>query len=211
MSREAMIEAVRGGHADAVVALLAGDPSLASARDEQGLSAVLLALYHRHDAVREALLAADPELDVLDAAALGRVDRLRELLAADPESLNARSPDGFTPLHYAAFFGGADAVAALLAAGAPADADAGNRLQVRPLHSAVALGDHGAVLALLRAGADPNVRQQGGITPLHGAAHADDPELVRMLLEHGADPSLTADDGRDARAMAGARTAPLLT
>jgi uncharacterized protein len=205
-----LIAAVKAGEADSVVALLARDPSLAGARDEQGLSAVMLALYHRHDAVREALLAAEPQLDVLEAAALGRADRLRQHLAADPGAVGARSPEGFTPLHYAAFFGGAGAVTALLEAGAPPDGDADNPLHVRPLHSAVALGDRGAVEALLRAGADPNVRQQGGITPLHAAAHADDAELVRMLLDHGADPSAAADDGRDPAAMAGERTTPLL-
>ena len=35
--------------------------------------------------------------------------RSRELLAAEPALANARSADGFTALHYPAFFGGADA------------------------------------------------------------------------------------------------------
>ena len=210
MSREELIGAVKTGDAAAVAALVERDPALAAARDDDGLPVLLLALYHRADAVRDALLAAGPELDVLEAAALGRLDRLREQLAADPGALHARAADGFTPLHYAAFFGGADAVRALLAAGAQPDADADNRLGVRPLHSAVAVRDHAAALALLEAGADPDVRQQGGFTPLHAAAHADDAELVALLLRHGADPSPAAEDGRDAAAMAGPRAAEVL-
>ena len=126
----------------------------------------------------------------LEAAALGRLDGL------DP---HARGADGFTALHLAAFFGGADAVKALLAAGADPDADAENPLRVRPLHSAVAARDREAVRALLQAGADPNVRQQGGYTPLHGAAHNGDEALVALLIEHGADPELRTDDGQTAR------------
>jgi ankyrin repeat protein len=171
------------------------------------LSPVLQALYEgrRDDAQRLA-----GELDVLEAAALGRLDVLRSHLDGDPDALSARTPDGFTALHLAAFFGGGAAVRALLAAGASAEADADNRLGVRPLHSAAAAGDHDAVRALLEAGADPNVRQQGGYTPLLQAAHTDDPELTRMLLDHGADRTMAADDGRDAAAMAGPRTKELL-
>ncbi|MEA2311157.1 MAG: hypothetical protein QOE28_1125 [Solirubrobacteraceae bacterium] len=206
-----LFDAIRGGDVAAVRALVAADASLAAARDENGLSAVLTALYHRQPGAAAALLAAGPELDVCEAAATGRLDVLRAHLAADPDALAARSPEGFTPLHLAAFLGGGEAVRLLLAAGAPADADAENPARVRPLHSATAARDHDAVRALLEAGADPDARQQGGFTPLLAAAHADDPELVRLLLAHGADGTLAADDGRDPAAMAGPNTAPLLT
>ena len=170
-------------------------------------SPVLSALYEGRRAEADAL-AAEP--DVLEAAALGRLDALRTHLEGDPDALAARTPEGFTPLHLAAFFGGGPAVRLLLAAGADPDADADNELSVRPLHSAAAARDHDAARALLEAGADPNVRQQGGYTPLLSAAHADDPELARLLLEHGADRTAAADDGRDPLAMAGPLVRPLL-
>jgi uncharacterized protein len=205
-----LFAAIKAGDAARVRELIGADPAAASSRDENGLSAVLVALYHRQGEARDALLAAGPELDIFEAAALGRVDRLREHVATDPEALHARGADGFTPLHLAAFFGGAAAVRALLAAGAPPDADDDNAAHVRPLHSAAAAGDHGSAAALLEAGADPNVRQNGGYTPLLQAAHADDPELARLLLAAGADPTAVADDGRDVRAMAGPRVRELL-
>ena len=200
---EELFAAIRAGDAERVRSLIGEDPARASARDESGLSAVLAAL--RRD-IAETLLAAGPELDVLDAAATGRLDVLGDQFADDP---GARTPEGFTPLHLAAFFGGAAAVRLLLAAGAPPDADADNPPRVRPLHSATAARDHEAVQALLEAGADPNVHQQGGFTPLQSAAHADDVRSTELLLRHGADPGATADDGRDARAMAGPRTRSL--
>ncbi len=174
---EALFAAIKSGDLDALNALLADDPGLASAR-EDGISAVLVSLYHRQDAARAALLAAGAEIGPLEAAALGELDRL------DP---GARGADGFTALHLAAFFGGADAVRALLAAGAGANADAENPLRVRPLHSAVAAHDRESVRALLEAGADPNVAQQGGFTPLDGAR--GDEEMVQLLLDHGAHAS----------------------
>jgi hypothetical protein len=176
---DALFAAVRSGDLDALNALLADDPSLANAR-EDGVSAVLVSLYHRQAGARAALLAAGAEIGPLEAAALGRTAQL------DP---GARGADGFTALHLAAFFGGAEAVRALLAAGADANADAENPLHVRPLHSAVAARDLESVRALLEAGADPNVRQQGGFTPLDGAQHIPDEKMVRLLREHGAHDS----------------------
>jgi len=173
-----------------LVSRLPDEPGLANSRDEQGVSALLLALYHRRPDVRDALLAAGAEVGPLEAAALGDVEKL---------ALDARGGDGFTPLHLAAFFGGAPAVRALLAMGANADADAENTFGVHPIHSASAVGDHDSVRALLEAGANPNVRQQGGFTPLHTAAHNDDATLTRLLLDHGADPDLAADDGKTPR------------
>jgi ankyrin repeat protein len=200
--RGALIDAVKSGDAGAVAALVGRRPELASERDENGLSLVLLALFHRQREACDALLAADPELGVLEAAALGREARLRELLAADQDALAARTPEGYDPIGLAAFLGGAGAVRALLEAGADPNGDPGNPMGVRPVHAAAAAGDRESMAALLAAGADPNARQHGGYTPLHEAAHTDDAELAALLLAGGADPALRTDDGLDAAAIA---------
>jgi uncharacterized protein len=194
-----VFDAIAAGDLDALRRALPGG---VSARNEQGVSALLFAVYHRNEAARDALLEAGAEVGPAEAAALGRLDGL------DPA---ARSGDGFTSLHLAAFFGGADTVRALLAAGADPDADDVNPFKVRPLHSAVSVRDADATRALLDAGANPNVHQQGGYTPLHTAAHNDDAELVRLLLDHGADPSLTTDEGQTPADMAGDATRELLS
>jgi ankyrin repeat protein len=194
-----VFDAIAAGDLDALRNEL---PGAASARNEQGVSALLFAIYHRNDAARDALLDAGAPVGPAEAAALGRLDGL------DPA---ARSGDGFASLHLAAFFGGAEAVRALLAAGADPDADDANPLRVRPIHSAVAVRDHDATRALLEAGANPNVRQERGFTPLHSAAHSDDAELTRLLLDHGADASLATDDGQTAADMAGDATRGLLS
>src|SRR6202008_2543160 len=66
------------------------------------MSELLAALYRGEDV--SGLLAGDPELDVFEAAALGRVERLRELLDEDPSRANAFGNDGFQPLGLACFF-----------------------------------------------------------------------------------------------------------
>lgn len=198
----ALVAAITAGDADAVRQLLHEDPSLAAARDENGLPVLLLALFHQQREAADAILAAGPELTILEAAAAGRADRVRELLAADPESIHERTPEGFTALGLAAFLGGPDAVRVLLEHGADPDDDADNPFGVRPVHAASAAHDRETMRLLLEAGADPNQRQRGGFTPLHEAAHTDDVEMARLLLEHGADATLAADDGRDARRMA---------
>jgi ankyrin repeat protein len=174
------VDVVAALTSDEFPALLRQQPELATARDEHGVSALLLALYHRRPEARDALLAAGAPVGPLEAAALGDVEKLAH---AD---LSVRGGDGFTPLHLAAFFGGADAVRAILARGVSPDADADNTFKVRPIHSAVAVGDHASARALLEAGADPNVEQEGGHTPLDAALHHHDAEMEALLRRHGA-------------------------
>jgi uncharacterized protein len=198
----ALFEAIEAGDVDGVRALLAQDPSLAHARDASGVSALLRARYRLDRALVSAVRSHAGDLDAPEAAALGDTDRLAVLLDAEPSVVNMRTPDGFTLLHLAAFFAGADAVRLLLARGADVDAHGTGWMTGTALHSAVSAGDPDAVRALIEAGAELDARQSGGHTPLHGAAHGGRAEVVRELLAAGADPSLTNDDGKDAHAFA---------
>jgi uncharacterized protein len=152
------------------------------------LSPILEALY-KGDRERARALAAEADsLDVLETAALGDA-RLEQLLGEDPEGARMWSPDGFTALHYAAFFGSPEAVRALVAAGADLEARSTNQEfapEATPLHSAVAAGRMDNAEVLLEAGADPNARQHGGFTPLMEAEQRGDLDLAELLIQHGA-------------------------
>jgi uncharacterized protein len=178
--------AIEAGNADQVRALVTADPRLAASRSSTGVSAVLWARYRNRPAVVDAVLTGNPELDVFDASALGRLDRLGELVDADPDRANAWSADGFTPLGLAAFFGHPDAVRFLIGRGADVHAVARNPMRVQPLHAATAARDVESVRLLLEAGADPDAQQQEGWTALMAARRHGDQEIVDLLLAHGA-------------------------
>jgi uncharacterized protein len=194
-----LFEAISQGDAAAVRDLLDADPSLGRARHpEQLVSPVLWAAYrHRFDLARA--VAAQLErlgrpLDLHEAAALDAADRVGALLDAGAP-VDARSPDGFTPLQLAAYFGAPAAAALLIERGAHVDAVADNPQQVAPLHAAVAGRHPEVVRLLLAAGAQPDIRQHGGWTPLLAAAQHGDAEMVSALLEAGADPTAVNDEG----------------
>jgi ankyrin repeat protein len=151
------------------------------------MSTILDALY-RGDRTAAEDAAKGRDLDILEAAALGDAARVRTLLADNPTLVSTRSQDGFTALHYAAFFGTAEAAEALLEQGADPNAVAENEMQVQPLHSAAAVDANETARLLLDAGADPNARQQGGFRPIDAAVQNDNEELRTLLLERGAEP-----------------------
>ncbi|HUH14617.1 MAG TPA: ankyrin repeat domain-containing protein [Gaiellaceae bacterium] len=205
-----LFAAIAAGDEDAVRELLEARPDLAGKRNEDGLSPVLHALYNGRQELVERLLDANPALDAFDAAAVGRTRGLEELLT-DPELARAWSPDGFTPLHLASYFGQEDAARLLVERGADVNLAARHAtIHVTPLHSAVAGAHAGIVRLLLEHGADPDAAQDGGFTPLHSAAQNDDRESVEALLAAGADPARANDDGQTPAALAGPGVQDLL-
>jgi uncharacterized protein len=154
------------------------------------MSELLQAIYRGDRARADELLAGKPELDVFEASAVGRTDRLHELLDQDPSLANAWAEDGFQPLGLASFFGHVDAARLLVERGADVNSASRNDFRVAPLHSAVAEKDPGLryelAALLLEHGADPNARQQDDFTPLMAADQQGDERLHALLVEHGA-------------------------
>src|SRR6266511_4232406 len=107
------------------------------------MSELLEAIYRGDKARADELLASDPELDVFEAAAVGKAERLRELLDGDPSLANAWARDGFQPLGLASFFGRTAAVRLLLERGAEVNSASRNEMQVMPWHSAAASSSNG--------------------------------------------------------------------
>lgn len=182
--------------------LLSRDPALANAKLEEGLSAVLLAAYYGRREIVDLLLASGARLNIFEAAAVGKTDRVLEILDNQPNLVDEYAPDGFTPLGLASFFGHAEIVDLLLTRGANVNTASNNSQRVMPLHSAVASRHLAIAQALLDHNADVNAKQQDGFTPLHQAAHNGQLEMVELLLRHGASLDAAKDDGQTALALA---------
>lgn len=196
--------AIRDGNGAVLDAHLAADPSLASA-EQDGVSAILFALYHGREEFARKFVRSGVAPGFFEAAALGDLGRVSELLAADPGLASQHTPDGFGALGLAAFFGH-ERVVALLARWCDPNTPSANGMRVTPLHSATAtLRPEAAVpiaRALLAQGADPNLQQQGGFTPLHAAASVGNTELARLLLANGADRAVRNEAGHTAADLA---------
>jgi ankyrin repeat protein len=94
---------------------------------------------------------------------------------------------------YAANNGHYDAAAALLLAGA--DADAGDFHGITPLMTAVLAGKPRVVQLLLDSGARIDAQASGNVTALHLAAGIGDLLMVQALLRSGADVSHKTAEG----------------
>ena len=197
-----LLELLRSGDAAGALARLAAFPHEAAARDAQGVSPLMWSLYVRATEVTAAIRARLPELDLFEAVAVGDEARAEALLAAQPALVLARSGDGFTALHLAAFFARPALARRLLAAGADPAAVAANAMRVQPLHSAAAARDLETCRVLLEAGAPPDAAQHQGWTTLMSAGRHGWDALAELLLAHGASREPKADDGRTAADLA---------
>jgi uncharacterized protein len=155
------------------------------------MSRLLEALYAGEEEQVAALLAAGSELDVFEAAAFGRVERLLELLDEDAARANAFGEDGFQPLGLACFFGHVAAARLLLERGANPNTLARNEhIQTNALHAAAAAENKDEATRyelcelLLDHGADPDIAQGGSeFRPIDAARANGDERLERLLLE----------------------------
>jgi uncharacterized protein len=194
------IEFLQAGDADGLQRILEQDPSVSEARDTAGVSLLMNSLYRGRRDLAELIASKKKALDIFEVTSLGRLDLLktylRDISAVNSRSIDSRSADGFTALHFACFFGQPEAARQLIESGAAVNVVAANPMQVMPLHSAASARNLEAARLLLEHGASVNARQQGGWVPIHAAAQNGDCPMVELLLKHGADPNLANDESK---------------
>jgi ankyrin repeat protein/L-ascorbate metabolism protein UlaG (beta-lactamase superfamily) len=155
-------EAVRRGNLAEVQGMLAKDPGLLNARDDQGRTPLLTAIAFRQEEVFKTLLASGADVRLADR-------------------------DGVPPLLLACYFGLAEWTEPLIRKGAEINAHA-NVLGYSPLHAAVRGGHDGCIERLLASGARLDLRDTAGNTPLLLAAANGREEAAGRLLTKGASP-----------------------
>jgi ankyrin repeat protein len=199
---EIFFQAVRAGNAAAVARMLDIEPGLASAKNPQGQSPVLMAAYGGKNEIRDLLLARGVELELHEASATGQLESVKRFVEKDPALAKSYSPDGFPVFALAAVFGHKEVAEYLLDKGAEVNAAATNGTGYNALTGAVASGHTAVVSWLLANGADPNYRYGAGYSPLLTAAANGHLGIVSILLASGADLHAKTNDGKTALSFA---------
>jgi len=198
----AFFQSIQSGDENKLKELLGANPSLASAKSERGLSAMMTAIYSGRTVIRDLLLARGIALELHEAAAAGQLPRVKQIIEQDPALAKSYSPDGFPVFALAAVFGHREIAEYLFAKGADVNAAAINGTGYNALTGAVASGHAQIAVWLLKNGANPNYRYGPGHSPLLEAAANGHLEIVKMLLEYGADLQQKNNDGKTALAFA---------
>src|SRR5258708_24115172 len=149
-----LFAAVRAGDAVSVARMVEQEPALLQARNEQGVSAVLMACYTGRREIRDLLIDRGAILQLHEAAAAGSLSRVKELVEGKTDLAKSYSPDGFPVLALAAAFGHEDVVRYLHGVGADVNAVATNGTGYTALTGAVASSHSSLAKWLPENGAD---------------------------------------------------------
>jgi ankyrin repeat protein len=184
----AIFDAAAGGYVEDVKAQLKANPSLASATDDNGWTALDFGARNGHKDVVESLLAYKADVNAKTKIGMtplqvafafsgsarpaanqqGSTDTdyegIAELLIANGADVTGRNRNGMTALHYAASAGFANLIKELL--DRHADVNAKDNLGRTPLDMAAANGRMNVVELLVAKGADMDAKDKAGLMAL---------------------------------------------
>ena len=202
--------AVSGGmHAEAVKLLLDAGADVNST-GKAGITPLTLALLikgsaRRAEAIKagqqciDLLVSRGAKLDVFSAAALGRIDDLKAILAGDAKAATTTAAMvKLSPLAMAAFLGQLRAAEMLLKAGADPNGNPQAHGIGTPLLAAAGRGHSDIVKLLLAHKADPMAVDADGGIPILAAAWGGSTETIKALLDAGVPIDAAGRDGRTA-------------
>jgi ankyrin repeat protein len=122
--------------------------------------------------------------EIHDAAKIGNLVKVKELLKDNPDIVFSKDNKDMTPLHWAAVMGKKPIAELLL--DNKADINVKTNEGFTPLHMAAGNTQKDIVELLLAKGADVNAKNKKGLTPLHCAA-GETGDIVELLLAKRAD------------------------
>jgi len=196
---EKLFDSINKTDIPALQLLLQENPEYLAQTNSASITPLLYSLYTGKPEIATIIYATGYSFTLHECVAMNDIDRVKKLIDENPSSVNSLSPDGWTALHLAAFFGHRELVNLLLGKGATIDAPSRSSASYgnSPLQAAIAMSHYEVVKLLIERGANVNfVQQPGGLTPLHIAASRNDVNIVRLLIDNGADKQAMTDDGK---------------
>lgn len=140
-------------------------------------------------------LSSFSQNDVFTIARSGTVEDLKKIVNKDPEIINTKNSNGFTPLILACYKGNVAVVKFLIENSKTINtsSDMGT-----PLMACVVKGSNEILELLLQKGADPNLTDSKGTTALMYAAQFQNIDAIKLLLKHKAEIQHKDKDGKTA-------------
>lgn len=191
-----IVELLKNSNNSELEKIINANPSLAESHTEQGISLLQFAAYCRNKNAVSILRKHKKALSIFESSSLGEIEIVEKELGKNSEIINSFSPDGFTALGLASFFGHYNITELLLEKGANPNVASNNQFHVAPIHSACAISNYNIVEILIKKGADVNAKQMQGVTALHSAAHNGQTDIARLLIENGAEINAKTESGQ---------------
>src|SRR5712692_2603007 len=119
---EEFFEAIKNGDITKANDLITRDPELVNSKSKTGSTGILYALYTAHPDVAELIAQRKKTLDIFEAASLGKLSQVEQLIKQRSDQVFAYSDEGFTALQLAAYLGQRETVKFLLKTGAEVNA-----------------------------------------------------------------------------------------
>jgi ankyrin repeat protein len=187
---------VKGGKLSAVARILNDTPALLYARDQSGQSAYLLAAYSGQASVMEFFEKKGLVLDIHEACAGAKIDRIKKLLHGAQTLLLMQNSVGDTPLHSAAKAGAFSTLDNVIGYGPDLTIVNDRRQTVAHLAVSHRYAEVAEAMAFATLGnaSNPTAVMSGSNTILHEAARLGNLRIIRLLLQKGADPSIRNDN-----------------
>lgn len=178
------------GNKDVVEVLLAHGADV-NAKDKGGWTPLDLAMFAQHDDVAEILRSHGGKVgagEIFNAIKIGDVEKVKTLLAGNPDLVNAKDKEDKTPLDWAMFTHHDNIIAIIQTHG--------GKVGAWEIFNAIKTSDIAKVKILLTGNPDlVNAKDKHGKTPLDWAADVGNKEIVEVLLAHGADVNSKANNG----------------
>ena len=199
-------QAVIAGDLKVVQEFVARDQALVYSRDARGQSVYLLAAYAGRPEVMAYLESKGVTLDIYEAVAGEKMERVDELLRRAPGLVNTPSSAGDTPLHVAALSSRGSVIGSTIQYGPEFSLRNPLRGNATAAHLAAEVNSRleaeDMAFAMVGNGLDPNLKTTNGDTILHCAARTGYPRVIRLLLQKGADVNARNSAGETAAEIA---------